>query len=108
MDLKEIVDDLKLQIIRATSSSGEDGMFILKECEVELGLELTEDASGKVEFKLFGVGAEGGAGAGKKSSLGVKSALITKTIICMTKRYTDSLPYRAGRDAARAIFWGAR
>jgi len=51
MRLKDIIETLK-QEIRESQVDGKDGMFKLKECEVELGIEFEATGGAKIELSV--------------------------------------------------------
>jgi hypothetical protein len=71
IQLAKFIEDLRAELSDAIAQGAQAKYrFRAKEIEVELqvGVESTNEGSGKLSFKVFGIGAEGGGGLTRGSS----------------------------------------
>jgi hypothetical protein len=69
--LADFLEDLRAELTEALRRGGDAELrFATRSIDLELQIaaDAKKDGSGKISFKLFGIGAEGGGGGGSVSS----------------------------------------
>jgi len=83
IELSDYIAELRSELAEAIAAGADHELrFIADNIELELDInaETKAEGSGKVSFKVFGIGAEGGGGGGRTSSTGQRLKLTLKLV----------------------------
>ncbi|HEU0099809.1 MAG TPA: trypco2 family protein [Allosphingosinicella sp.] len=83
MDLSNFIAELRRELVEAMAAgAGAELRFQPKdiEIEVQIAAEKKDDGSGKISFKVFGIGAEGGGGV-ERSSAAIQKVKLTLGLV---------------------------
>jgi hypothetical protein len=88
-ELSDFIAQLRAELSTAILEGANSKLrFVAKavELELEIGAETRNDGSGKISFKVFGIGAEGGGGLARGSTVTHKLKLTLEPIDAVTSK----------------------
>lgn len=83
IELSEYIAELRSELAKAIAAGkSEELRFVADniELELEIGAETKLEGTGKLSFKVFGIGAEGGGGGSRGATTGQRLKLSLKLV----------------------------